>query len=306
MIYNKTPTDILNQAALIASRGLVIRDQARLNRELLTIGYYRLSGYWLHFEEAPMPGQTRSKRFKSGTRHEDVLNLYIFDRKLRLIVMEAIERLEVAVRASWTHRMSLAVGSHAHLDSANFRDKRQHIQRLARLQDAVSKSNEPFIRHYMGKYSTPQEPPIWAASEVLTIGELSKWYELTALTKVRGEVANDLGISSTRDLSSILQVLSFVRNICAHHGRLWNRHTTKRLPAFREASRDLVMDKRNPGQTQNSLYNVMVACLHMLRVQSPNTTYAARFSQLIIESSTARQQMAMGFPSDWRRQPIWN
>lgn len=305
MQYAKQPTTVDQQAALIASRGLVVRDEARLKRELLTIGYYRLSGYWLHFEEPPTNGDTRSKRFKSGTRHEDVIDLYIFDRKLRLRIMEAIERLEVAVRASWTYRLSLAAGSHAHLDPANFRDRHKHAERLQRLKEAVAKSNEQFIRHYTRKYTRPPEPPIWAATEVLTIGELSKWYELTASRQVRAEVAADLGISSTQDLSSILQVLSFVRNICAHHGRLWNRHMTKRLPAFREAGRELVMDRHRPGTPQNSLYNVMVACLHMLRVQSPDTTYAARLAALVMDAATARQRMAMGFPTDWRERPIW-
>lgn len=305
MRYAKPATTIDQQAELMASRGLVIRDEVRLKRELSTIGYYRLSGYWLHFEEPPQNGATRSKRFKSGTRHEDVIDLYIFDRKLRLRIMEAIERLEVAVRASWTYRLSLAAGSHGHLDPANFRDRAKHTERLQRLDEAVRKSNEQFIRHYTGKYTRPPEPPIWAATEVLTIGELSKWYELTASRHVRADVATDLGISSTQDLSSILQVLSFVRNICAHHGRLWNRHTTKRLPNFREVAGEMVMDRKQPGTPQNSLYNVMVACLYMLRVQSPDTTYAKRLSDLVTEAATARQRMAMGFPGNWRERAIW-
>jgi abortive infection bacteriophage resistance protein len=305
MRYSKQATTVDDQLRLMASRGLVIKDETRLQRELLTIGYYRLSGYWLHFEEPATNGQTRSKRFKSGTRHEEVIDLYIFDRKLRLRIMEAIERLEVAVRASWTYRLSLASGSHAHLDSTNFRDRAKHADRLQRLTDAVGKSSEQFIRHYTGKYTNPKEPPIWAVTEVLTIGELSRWYDLTASRQVRADIAADLGISSTQDLSSILQVLSFVRNVCAHHGRLWNRHTTKRLPVFREVGRELVMDKKRPGTSQNSLYNVIVACLHMLRVQSPDTTYAARLANLLLDASTARQRMAMGFPQDWQTRPIW-
>jgi abortive infection bacteriophage resistance protein len=142
-------------------------------------------------------------------------------------------------------------------------------------------------------------------TETLTIGELSKWYELTKSSAVRTQVANDLGIASTSDMASILQSLAFVRNICAHHGRLWNRRLTKRLPAFREVAGDIIMDRNRPGTPQNSIYNVMIACLHMLRVQSPATSYAQRLADLIQTNTSNRQRAAMGFPTNWETRAIW-
>jgi abortive infection bacteriophage resistance protein len=83
---------------------------------LRAIGYYRLGAYWLPFEQAALPGQTRSKKFAAGVSIDDIMSIYIFDRHLRAILMEAIERIEIAIRSRWTNRLALAHGAHAHLD----------------------------------------------------------------------------------------------------------------------------------------------------------------------------------------------
>ena len=100
---------------------------------LLTVGYYRLSAYWLPYEEPPQLGQTRSKRFRAGTRLEDVIDVYIFDRKLRLLVTEAIERIEIAVRSRWTNRLTLAHGAHAYMDTTLFQSGWTHARMIAAL-----------------------------------------------------------------------------------------------------------------------------------------------------------------------------
>jgi abortive infection bacteriophage resistance protein len=303
--FSKPATTIEHQAQLLIDRGLVVKDRIRLERELRTIGYYRLSSYWLPFEQKALTPKTQSKVFKQGTRHEDVIECYIFDRKLRLIVMEAIERLEVAARASWTNRLALAHGPHAYCDPANFRDGRAHRDCLNRLKQSVDRSNDLFVKHYRDRYSDPPMPPLWIVTEIMTLGELSKWYGLTRSVDVRAQVAVDLGIASTNDMESIFQSLSFVRNICAHHGRLWNRRMTKRLPNCREIGDELMMDRKHPKTPQNSIYNFIIACLHMLSQQSPSTTYAQRLACLLRNESTNRQRASMGFPINWESRRIW-
>jgi abortive infection bacteriophage resistance protein len=160
--FNKPAITIQQQAQLMIDRGLVVKDRTRLERELRTIGYYRLSAYWLHFEEPAPHGKTRSKIFKQGTRHENVIDHYIFDRKLRLIIMEAIERIEVAVRASWTNRFALAHGSHAQIVTNHFRNPWEHASMVSKLGNGVKRSKEVFITHYLEKYTEPYMPPIWA------------------------------------------------------------------------------------------------------------------------------------------------
>lgn len=121
MLYDKPPNSVDEQVSLLKGRGLVCADEALVRRcWLVTVGYYRLSAYWLPYELPPPAGQTRSKAFAPDTSFESIVDIYTFDRQLRLLVMEAIERIEIALRASWTHRLSLASGPHAHTDPSLF------------------------------------------------------------------------------------------------------------------------------------------------------------------------------------------
>lgn len=309
MLYSKPATTIDRQIQLLQGRGLVCADLEMVKRYLGAIGYYRLSAYWLPFEEVAADGQTRSKKFKDGTTFEDVLAIYIFDRKLRLHVMEAIERIEINVRARWTNRLTLAHGPHVHLDPSQFVNGWDHAALLARMAKTVGESKETFNEHYRKKYRTPYMPPLWAVSETMTLGELSQWVTGTADLKVRGAIAKDLGIPSREVLEGVLQVLSLVRNICAHHGRLWNRRLVKRIPNIKRMKADIVLEIQDNGdqtqhQPENLIYNVLIVILHMLNAQNTDTHYPARLKELI-ETVTDKQRAAMGFPEDWRQRPAW-
>jgi abortive infection bacteriophage resistance protein len=300
--YTKPATTINGQADQLIERGLIVTDRERLLRELRTIGYYRLSAYWLPFEQPPPNGQTRSKRFVDNTRHEDIIDLYIFDRKLRLLIMEAVERIEIAVRASWTNRLSLASGPHAHIDARNFRDTLEHAALLTQLASAVDRSKDVLVEHYRTNYQLPRLPPLWAVTEVMTMGALTEWVAMTASHAVKRQVAIDLGLPTEAVLNSVLPVLRYVRNICAHHGRLWNRRLVVKMMKIKRFKAELTVGPS--GELDDRLYNFIVVCLHILRVQSPQTSFAGRLAALM-DSISDGQRAAMGFPADWRARPIW-
>ena len=230
MRFEKQPSTIEQQITLLRERGMALGDEAVARRWLETVGYYRLSAYWPPFEETPTDGRTRSKAFRTGTTFEDVIDIYTFDRKLRLLVTEAIERVEINVRARWTNRVTLAHGAHAHMDPTLLDSGWKHARWLANISERAGESREVFVEHYKRKYDEPYLPPLWAVTELTTFGELSKWVEATGDAKLRGAVAKDLGLPTQEVLTGTLQLLSYVRNVCAHHGRLWNRRTVKRLP----------------------------------------------------------------------------
>ena len=300
--YNKPAIAIQQQVSQLIDRGLIVTDRTRLERELATIGYYRLSAYWLPFEFPPRSGQTRSKRFRPDVRHEDIIDLYIFDRKLRLLVMEAIERIEIAVRASWTYRMALNKGPHAHLEQANFRDLVEYAKALTKLAGDIERSSDLPVNHYRDTYASPRLPPLWVATETMSFGGLAAWVDMTADHDIRKQVAKDLGLPTAEVMRSVLEHLTYVRNICAHHGRLWNRQLVVKLNKIKKLRQDLVT--ADTGELEARIYNVLVICIHMLRVQSPTTSYAQRVAALM-ETITDAQRMAMGFPGDWRERPIW-
>lgn len=309
MLYDKPATTIDDQIALITERGMA-GDEELMRRWLETVGYYRLSAYWLPFELPAPQNQTRTKKFQPGTRFETIVDIYVFDRKLRLLVMEGIERIEIALRSRWTNRLALAHGSHAHLDVGAFQSGYDHISLLSSLSNRAKDSNEVFVEHYRQKYAEPFMPPLWVVTELMTFGELSRWFALTKDLKVKSAVAKDLGLPSREVLEGTLQLLSYIRNICAHHGRLWNRQTVKRLPNIKRFRNDLVVvdtvtEQGTQTQPANFIYNALVVLVHMLRRQSPDTSFAQRVAALV-ETRSAGQLRAMGFPVDWRVRPCWS
>lgn len=284
---------------------MAIGDAAEADRWLQSVGYYRLSAYWLPFEVPAHVTQTRSKQFFRGTSFDQVTARYIFDRKLRLLLLEAIERVEIHVRSRWTYHLVHAVGAHAHLDTVSFRGARAHMDLLAKLARSSEKSDETFIVHYRGKYLEPYLPPLWAVTELMTFGELSRWVQITKDPKIKAAVGRDLGLPTLELADGVLQALAYVRNICAHHGRLWNKRLVKRIPKVKRWGRDIAID-RSSGQDQpdNRIYNVMVALLHLLESQQTDTSWKSRLLDLL--GSIPKSELNnMGFPDDWRDLSIW-
>jgi len=127
MKFTKPATSITDQLALLRRRGMVIDDEPAARHYLQHISYYRLRAYWLTYEA---PAAVGDHAFRPGTRFEDVLALYVFDRHLRLLVMDAIERVEVALRAGWAHHMAMTYGSHGYLDPAHHDSVANHANGL--------------------------------------------------------------------------------------------------------------------------------------------------------------------------------
>lgn len=189
MRFDKPPVSLADQVCLMQRRGLVVADPVKAEHYLGNIGYYRLSAYSLPHELPTPPGQARQHLFKPGTTFEQVLSLYVFDRKLRLLVMEAIERIEVSVRTRWAHAMAMRHGPHAHMQVRLFKSPWEHTKDLARVSAETEKSKEAFVQHYRVTYDEPFLPPVWAIVETMTLGTLSRWMANTKDNAAKKEVA---------------------------------------------------------------------------------------------------------------------
>ncbi|WP_297105428.1 Abi family protein [Tessaracoccus sp.] len=211
------------------SKGLLLPDERRALRYLRHIGYYRLSAYVRSFEGA------ERDVLRPGTTFDDVLDLYIFDRKLRLHLLDAIERVEVALRASISDHLSRIDGPHWYENPKHFTNSGTHAKLLAdvdemlRLQRArrpeSGLSGDRFVSaldHYVANYDQPLRPPTWIVFEELNFGTTRAVFDGLASREMQADIARSLGVVAPV-LSSWLKSYQRVRNICAHHGRLWNR-----------------------------------------------------------------------------------
>lgn len=217
--FTKPATTHAQQLALLAQRGMVVDDEAQAAFYLQHLNYYRLGAYWLPFE-----AEHATHTLRPGTRFADVLNLYVFDRELRLLVLDAIERVEVSMRSQWAYQLAHRHGPHAHLDVALAFHAGHWQTNLDKLQGEVTRSDEAFIKHLRTHYAEAL-PPVWAVCEVMSLGLLSRWFNNLKPMPTRRAIASVYGVDE-RVLESWLRHLSLVRNTCAHHSRLWNREFT--------------------------------------------------------------------------------
>lgn len=303
MRYEKLPLSIPDQSKRLSERGLQFDDFQRVEKYLSNIGYYRLSAYWHPFELPTTNVNSRNHSFKPNTSFDQVLDLYIFDRKLRLLVMEAIERIEVAIRTRWATALALRLGSHAHMRSELFKDPWQHAGDLGKIAAELGKSSETFVTHYKKQYKEPFLPPIWAIVETMSLGTLSRWFKNTNDTVAKKEVSTALNMPSIEILEQVLHALTPVRNVCAHHGRLWNRRFAMSLPVIKRIRERLVPPDATYHQDHH-LYNFLVVIDVLMKAISPGSTWTQRLMTLV-EGLEATKHKSMGFPEDWRERQPW-
>lgn len=296
--FCKPATDLAAQIVLLRSRGLGIPDENRATHYLRHIGYYRLSGYALIFQ-VNHNGDGRH-RFHEGVVFDDVLDLYIFDRKLRLLVMDAIERIEVALRAILSHEMSLRHGPHWFMDAAHFGGTYDHngfldhVKREIGHDPSKAHARQTFIQHYYANYGDPELPPSWMVFEVLSFGSVSQVFK-NLTRENQKHIAKLFGLDS-RVLASWLHAVSYLRNLAAHHQRLWNRgFTIKPLVAKQFAAE---------FQVPNRFYAQAVIIHVLLKVIAPESQWQHRLVQLLAEHPKVNPDK-MGFPHEWIARETW-
>lgn len=292
--FSKPPTTCTDQVARLQSRGMIIADTDEVEFYLQHISYYRLTAYWLPFE-----ADHQTHRFKPGTRFEAVFNLYVFDRELRLLMLDAIERIEVSLRTQWAYHMGHRHGPHSHLNSSLAKNHSRWHDNVDRLKEEVSRSSERFIDHFQSNYQEGL-PPVWACAEVMSLGLLSRWYDNHGPRTTRKAVSRTYALSDDV-LESWLRHLSHVRNLCAHHGRLWNRQLTVTPNAPRSRSQPVAIAFQ-PGARQ--IYNTLLITLHLMDNIAPGHHWRSRLGDLVAHHNIDLHDM--GFPDRWERQPIWN
>lgn len=298
MKFAKPSVSIADQIALLEARGMAVPDPGHASHCLKHISYYRLRAYWLPFEgPAPADGE---HQFKDDTTFDEVLSLYVFDRRLRLLVMDAIERIEVSLRGSWAYHLAMKYGPHGYLEPGNYNRADYYAKAFASLIDEIERSKDTFIVHYRTKYDDPEHPPIWMTAEVMSLGQLSKWLGNLKLRADRQSIAKPYGLDE-RVLVSLAHHLTYVRNICAHHGRLWNKQFTVTMTVPNSpVSLKLAMN----SASARKLYNTLAVVGYLMGIVAPGTQWRQQLIELM-DSCRLADEAAMGFPQDWRNLMAW-
>lgn len=294
--YTKRPLSISEQLARLEERGLLIDEKKKAERYLRTIGYFRLSAYFYPLLLEPKTDHL----YKAGSRFTDALNMYRFDRKLRLLVFSQIEKIEIAVRASIV-RVGVDTTKSASwfLEEQFFHDRGRFEKSRGLIMKEWDTSKEDFIEHFKTCY-TEENKPVWMLAEILPLGVLSNLYMNIGKAFLKKAIAKEFGLPADV-FASWLQCLSGVRNICCHHNRFWNRQLPNKPKTLERPVHPWIDQQEiHAGRT----YYKLAMIRYILISVNPRNRFTPNLKKLIDEYPTV-DIVAMGFPPDWESQPLW-
>lgn len=326
-LYSKPHLTFDQQLALLEARGLRCDDHAKGIALLRAVGYYRLSAYVYPFREMLPEGEQcvqspvhyRSSRIVEGTSLEDVQQLWLFDRRLRSRVLDGLEIVEVGLRTQIAYvagaRDPFAHLKREHLDEQACSERRPStegastdafedwVERYEKLQ--AHAKNEDYVRHQLAKYGGPL--PIWIALEFLDFGALSRLYGLLD-RRDQNAVARELGVRNGRQFAQWLKTLGYVRNLAAHHSRLWNRTLTLKIGKFRPET--VTADLRHAADMmpRDKLYVSLAVTAQLTKQIHPGTRWHVHLRDDVRKFPTLptmSPERDMGFPVGWDQLPLW-
>jgi len=279
--FTKTHLSYDEQITLLESRGLVIADKALVRRKLKHISYYRLSAYFLPF-------QSQKDVFNPDTRFEEILRLYYFDKALRKLLFDAIETIEVNIRADIVYNISKETEAFGYMQKDNLDiGYTDYLNLMQDIQRETRRSKERFVKHFKEKYSS-DILPVWMMVEIISFGTLSKFFK--ALKSEHETMTNTLELPATV-FKNWLHVINHIRNICAHHSRLWNKQFVikaklpKKIALFSELKND-------------KIFVLILMLSYMFERLGTADGFVEKIKALLEEYPEINLEN-MGFPDDW-------
>lgn len=304
---NQLPRSIDEHIKYLQQKGMTFPDKEAATDLFSRVSYSRLKYYWRDLIEVDSDGV-----FKVGTTFSTIIGRYAFDHQLRVILFDAIETIEVALRAKIIDHMSKAAGNGLwYLDSNLFEDKQRHQDFVLDLKYEFERSTEPFAKKYISEHPdwdcdslSGDNPDAWLIIEVATFGTLSKMYKnLKSQLPQRSAVANDFGLYSSKDFSNWIEVISLMRNIVAHHSRLWNRSLGKKI-IDPKGKRNAWLNGELTEIQKKKPYAVICAIAFLCKA----VNFQHGFPNAVKHLCSVYPDIPLaryGFPIRWEKEPLW-
>ena len=277
-------------------------------RRVIFLCYYRLKGYWWDVQSDPV-----LHIFQPDTYFEDIIERYEFDRRLRIILFEAVEQIEIALRTKMIYHLSITYGGLWYLNPTLFDNGvitqqgvkgTAHLFALEELQKEFNRSQEIFVKAQYMRYQG-QDADAWKILEVASLGTLSKLYKnLKNKLPEKAIIANEMGLNSTFTFVGWLESIAYIRNIIAHHSRLWGRTMIKRPsmqlnnPAGAWFAKPL-----KQGQLDKSFSTIscMVYLCGFLRASQDIKSKIVN----LVNAYPNVPVYKLGFFNQWQSEPLW-
>lgn len=300
IVFSKPAFSIQDQIALLLARGLVIKDITLAEHFLTHVGYYRLAGYWQIFQT-----NTRLHTFIANTTFDQIIELYNFDRELRLLVYDAIERIEISFRTITVQYMSIIHGPYWFVNAKLAHNQEHYEENKLKIEEEIARSKEQFIIHHDAVYGKSNFPPAWKTMQVLSLGTLSKVYSniSTALPE-KNQIARSFGLPNYVYFVSWMQSISILRNLCAHHSRISNRVYDFIPQRLSTAAYPWISKLPANMHFSRMLYNQLCSLKYLLDRVCQGNAFSEKLQALIARNPGIAVK-EMGFVDDWLNEKLW-
>jgi len=294
IIYTKESLTYEKQLELLRQRGMTISDDEKALSFLEYKSYYRLSGYWYTMLE-----NKSEHTFQKNSEFDTAIEYYNFDKFLRKILLNEIEKIEIALKAKMTYFLCHKLGVNWQNEIQHF-DEKYHskFEKLRNdMLDNFRKSKDIFAIEYNRKYKN--NPPSWIEFETASFGSISLLFKYLD-RKNKNMVANHFRLDG-EVMSSWIHFLVSVRNICAHHSRVWNRifsivpiKLRNNYPRWLETT-DL---------SNKTVYYLLAVIHYFLSKIDPSTNIMSQVKNLVEHFPNVKFS-SMGFPEGWENDYYW-
>ncbi len=276
-----------------------IEDYDLAKHYLSHISYYRLAGYWWSMQQDKV-----NHIFKPHSKFESIIDIYNFDSELRGIVFKAIEKIEISFRTKMIYHLSLECSPWWFEDSNLFKNIDEHQSALRIIVSELERSKESFIKEHKDKYPhDSRKPPAWKTLEVVSFGILSKLYgNLKPSVKAKDDIAKAYLTENHTYLHSWVQGISKIRNICAHHLRLWDNNLFSYR--FLPKPKGSWLNKVPSGSDKFKLYPSLCCIKYMLNTIDPENSLSNSIISLL-QSYPNINIKEIGFSDAWYLEPLW-
>lgn len=299
-MFNKNALTIQQQIEQLIERGLIIKEEDQATHYLSHISYYRLAGYWW-----PMQSDKENHIFKPNSRFADVIALYNFDRELRLLLFDVIEKIEISLRTKLIYHLSHEFDPWWFQNTSLFNDTSELIKTLSSFDEEIERSKDTFVKEHKKKHKDDLRfPPSWKTLELTSFGSLSKLYgNLKNNIKSKDTIAAEYGTVNHTFLPSWLQSIAQIRNYCAHHSRLWNKNLPGKPKLLPKPPNAWVANV--PKENEYHMLYVHLCCMkYILNIVQPQNHFTARLANLFDKYPNVDPE-ALGMKPDWQQEPLW-
>ena len=280
---HQPPMTIDEQVENLKNIGLIVDDEEYAKKILNDISYFRLiKAYSLNLK-------SKNGCYNKQTAFKEIVDLYLFNSNFRQLIFPEIEKVEINVRCRLANFFAEQYGVLGYLQAENFSNENYHAQFLEDIKEEVRRNSKaPFVRNFKENYEGGNLP-IYALVEVFSFGTLSKFYK-NMLNKDKKAIAKTFGVGYTY-FESWLESISYVRNICAHYGRIYNAKLSKTHILYKEYTQ--------VGIGNNRIYGVLLCLKYLLKDDDHWNLFVDKI-ELLFDKYPCVQISTMGFPENWK------